>query len=77
MKEYLKNWNFMRVLRLVMGVFIMIQAIMAQQWMIAALGGLFSLLPLINIGCCGVSTCGISAVKSNEKNEDVTYEEVH
>lgn len=76
MKDYLKNWNFMRLLRLVMGIFIMIQAIMTQQWLIVGLGGLFSLMPLMNMGCCGTSGCNTSAAKSNKKMEDITYEEV-
>lgn len=76
MKNYLGNWNFMRVLRLVLGIFIIVQGIVAGDWMIAALGGLSSLMPLLNIGCCGVSACNTPVPRSSKKIEDTTYEEI-
>lgn len=66
----------MRLLRLAMGIFIIVQGFMDNQWMFVALGGLFSLMPLLNIGCCGVSGCSTSMPKSNKRMEDITYEEV-
>lgn len=77
MKNYLSNWNFMRIIRLVLGIVIIVQGIQAQQWILVALGGLFTLMPLFNIGCCG--TAGCSTTYSSRKNtttEDITYEEV-
>lgn len=76
MKAYLKTWNFMRVLRLALGIFIIVQGIMAKEWLLAGLGGLFSLMPLMNIGCCGASGCNTTISKTNKKVEDITYEEV-
>lgn len=66
----------MRILRLGLGIFIIVQGIMAKEWMLAGLGGLFSLMPLMNIGCCGVSGCSTPVPRSNKKTEDITYEEV-
>lgn len=76
MKNYLRNWNLMRVLRLALGVFIIVQGIQAQQWLLVGLGGLFSLMPLLNIGCCGTSGCNTPVRKTNKKTEDITYEEI-
>lgn len=76
MKNYLKNWNLMRVLRLALGVFIIVQGIQAQQWLFVGLGGLFSLMPLLNIGCCGTSGCNTPVRRTNKKTEDITYEEI-
>ncbi|SEH63179.1 hypothetical protein SAMN02927937_00575 [Paenimyroides aquimaris] len=76
MRNYLRNWSFMRVLRLALGIFIVVQGIMTKEWLIVGLGGLFSLMPLMNIGCCGVSGCSTSVPRSNKKTEDITYEEV-
>lgn len=76
MKNYLKNWNFMRVLRLALGIIIIVQGIMANAWLLVGLGGLFSLMPLMNTGCCGVSGCSTLVPRSNKKTEDITYEEV-
>ncbi len=76
MKEYLKTWDYMRVLRLALGIFIIVQGISAKEWLFVALGGLFSLMPLLNIGCCGVSGCNTPVSKSSKKIEDITYEEI-
>lgn len=66
----------MRVLRLALGIFIVVQGIMAKEWLLVGLGGLFSLMPLMNIGCCGVSGCNTPISRSNKKLEGTTYEEV-
>lgn len=54
-KIYLSQWNVMRVLRLVMGILIIIQGVKAGMWLIAGLGVLFTILPLMNIGGCSVN----------------------
>lgn len=76
MRNYLKNWDIMRVLRLALGIFFIVQGIMTAEWLLVGLGSLFSLMPLMNIGCCGVSGCNTPIRKSNEKIKDITYEEV-
>lgn len=77
MKNYLRNWDFMRALRLMLGIFVILQGITTKEWLLVGLGGLFSLMPLMNIGCCGVSGCNTPVSKNNKKAEDITYEEVH
>jgi hypothetical protein len=54
---FLSKWNFIRVLRLVIGVFIIVQGIQTKEWVIATVGGLFALLALLNTGCCSVGGC--------------------
>ncbi|HLV45612.1 hypothetical protein ACKUSY_17370 [Myroides odoratus] len=77
MKNYLRGWNLMRIIRLVLGIVIIVQGIQAQQWMLVALGGLFTLMTLFNIGCCGTGGCNTTYSTSKAKNtEDITYEEV-
>lgn len=53
----LKNWNFMRIVRLVIGIVIIVQGIEYNEWMFVVLGGLFALMPLLNIGCCSTGNC--------------------
>lgn len=76
MKNYFKNWNFMRLLRLAMGIYIIIIGIQESNIWFGILGGMLSLMPLFNIGCCGVTGCNLSSVKSNKKMEDITFTEV-
>jgi len=72
----LSGWNVMRVIRLTIGIFILAQGIAVADWTLTALGGLFLLMPVFNIGCCGTSGCSTSIPKSNKKIEDTTFEEV-
>ncbi|MBX3239122.1 MAG: hypothetical protein KIT80_10100 [Chitinophagaceae bacterium] len=73
----LNNWNFMRFLRLGIGVFILVQGILMQDWVVAALGGLFSLMPVLNIGCCGAGGCSVPVQKrEGDKAGKVVFEEV-
>lgn len=78
MKNYLSNWNFMRIIRLFLGIIVIIQGIQTQQWMVVALGVLFTLMPLFNIGYCGTAGCitTYSTSKFKKTTEDITYEEV-
>lgn len=76
MTHYLRTWTFMRVLRLAGGILIIVQAVQTKQWLFVALGALFALLPILNIGCCGIAGCPVPLPKNNEPSEIVIYEEV-
>ena len=75
MKNYLSSWNFMRALRLALGIFVIVTGIQEQQWLLAIMGGLFSLMPILNIGC-GPAGCNTPFTKSNKTMEEVSYEEI-
>ncbi|UMQ40837.1 hypothetical protein MKS83_15710 [Chryseobacterium sp. Y16C] len=66
----------MRVLRFALGIIVIVQGIMDNEWLLVGLGALFSLMPLMNIGCCGVSGCKTTAPRGAKKIEDISYEEV-
>jgi hypothetical protein len=70
------NWNFMRFFRLALGIVIIVQSVMARDWTMGILGGLFTIMPLFNIGCCGVGGCATPNRKNIEPVKDITYEEV-
>ena len=73
----LSNWNFMRVIRLVLGIFIIVQAAMVKDWTMGLLGVFFTALPVLNIGCCGAGGCATPPKKNVETNtKEITYEEV-
>lgn len=73
----LSGWSFMRILRLVLGIIIVVQGIATKEWAFAVLGSLFVMMPLLNIGgCCGAPGCGIPASRSDKEIKDVSYEEV-
>lgn len=66
----------MRVIRLALGIIIIMHGFQTKEWLFVVLGGLFSLMPLLNVGCCGTSGCNTPLRKRNEKTEDITYEEI-
>jgi hypothetical protein len=76
MNTYFRKWNFMRMLRLILGIFIIVQGIHAQEWILAVMGALFSLMPVFNIGCCGSSGCSVRVRKRTTENKDIQWEEV-
>lgn len=65
----------MRIIRLALGVIIIVQGILNREWIFVILGGLFSLMPLLNVGCCGAA-CSTPMKKSNAEMEEIHYEEV-
>lgn len=77
MDRILNGWNVMRIIRLALGIFIVVQGIVTKEWVFAVLGGLFAIMPLLNIDCCGASGCSVPVSQSRKKLEDITYEEVH
>lgn len=58
-KIYLSQWSVMRILRLVMGIIIIIQGVKSEMWLIAGLGVLFTILPLMNMGCSTNGSCQV------------------
>ena len=68
----------MRVLRLALGIFVVVQGIITHDWVFAAAGGFLAVMPILNIGCCGAS--GYCAAppprKMNEEPKDISYEEI-
>lgn len=72
------QWNFMRWLRLIAGVFFIAQAIQIHDAIAGFVGSLLLFQALTNTGCCGVGGCAVPATDSNTKKSDdsVEFEEV-
>ena len=75
MKQWINSWNLMRLLRLALAIAIIYQGIEFEQWLFVVIGGLFALMPLMNIGCCGTNGCATSLPKSKQ-NKETTYTEL-
>lgn len=76
MKNYLKGWDIPRLLILALGVLFTVQGFIAKEWVLMAFGALFSLKPILGVGCCGPMGCSTPIVRSG-KNKETTYEEIH
>lgn len=71
-----RNWHFMRLVRLVLGMVIAIQAVANKDAMFAVFWVLFAVMALLNYGCCGISGCDVPTKKSTQTTNDIVYEEV-
>ncbi len=75
----LTNWTFTRGLYLAMGIVIIIQSVIAKQWMGLALGGYFAAMGLFAIGCAS-GNCfagnNTTVPKTTASIEEIEFEEV-
>jgi hypothetical protein len=72
---FFARWNFLRLMRLLLGIAILVQAIISKDWLFGLVGIFFTTLPLLNIGCCGVNGCA-TPLNKEVKNKEISYEEV-
>lgn len=71
------NWNFMRFLRLGLGLYIAVQAVETLSIVSGAVAVLFLFQAITNMGCCGSNGCALPTKKSNsDKIQEVEYEEI-
>ena len=72
----LSSWNFMRLIRLGMGIAIIIQGVATKDIMFSAIGLLLTGMVVLNIGCCGASGCYTPVEKNSGSTKEIIYEEV-
>lgn len=73
----LTGWNFMRGLRLVLGVIFLMQAIEMRDIITGLIASFFLFQAVTNTGCCGSNGCAVPVNKTNVDNiQDVDFEEV-
>ena len=77
MKEAIfTNRTFPRLLRLIIGIAILVQAFISKDTLFGLAGLLFTSMAFFNMGCCGAGGCSATPNKKDENLKDVTYEEV-
>ena len=73
----LTSWTFLRVLRLLIGLAVIVQALIVSDALLGAAGLLFSGMAVFNAGCCGTAGCATPTKRSSSKSvNETTYEEV-
>ena len=74
-KTIFTGWDFMRWLRLVMGLIVAYQAFELQNGLLGILAGLFIFQALANAACCGGGACNTAPRKQHsDKTDDVEFE---
>ncbi len=67
MRELLKNWDFMRFVRLILGLVIGINGIYSKDYVLLMFSAFFLFQAILNISCCGAQGCGTSNDKTQKK----------
>ena len=76
LNNIIKNWNFIRLLRLAMGILLLVEAVKSGMWFLVAVGAVFVAMPLLNMGCCASGNCSVPPRSSKSTNDEVEYEEI-
>jgi hypothetical protein len=63
----LTNWNFIKVIRFVLGIIVILQALLNEKFMFLIPGVLFTVVALFNKRCCGTNGC--ATPKSKRKDD--------
>lgn len=72
-----QNWGFMRIIRLLMGGYALIEAIRSSDVLIGMMGTVLVGMALFNMGC-GPQGCGVPTNRSKSTHSDeIEYEEIH
>ncbi len=72
-----QNWGLMRIIRLLIGGYALIEAYRGNDALMAMLGFVLVGMAILNAGC-GAQGCGVPMNKTTSKETDeVSYEEVH
>lgn len=75
-ERILTGWTARRVIYLLMGSLLIIQAVMEKQWVGVALGGYFAAMGIFSFGCAAGNCAVETKQKRNDTIQDVQYEEV-
>ena len=72
------NWHLVRILRLVFGIFVLVQAVTMRDALAGMISALFLFQAFTNTGCCGASGCAMPTTSANkdQKIEEVEYVEI-
>lgn len=74
MKRISENWSIMRVLKLLLGIMALGQALHQKDILLGIIAGLLLFTSVANLGCCG-NHCAID-YNNNRKEMEKGYEEV-
>jgi len=76
MDRIAKGWNFVRGIRLALGLYILLQSVLTREWVLACAGLFLSVTAVFNVGCCGIYGCQPMIRAKIDPNKEITYEEV-
>lgn len=76
MERILKGWNFVRLIRLALGIFITVQSVLTGDWILGFAGLFLTGMAIGNMGCCGIQGCYPTIRSQPGSAKEIIYEEV-
>lgn len=79
MKLLLKNWDFIRIMKLGLALWLGYSAFLDHQPVLGVLAFIVGIQAVLNIGCGSSRGCGVpvsNTTKASDQPKDVTYEEI-
>lgn len=64
------NWNFMRWLRLALGIYISVEAVETLSFFLGAVAVFFLFQAITNTGCCGTNRCALPIKKNSSGTKE-------
>lgn len=73
-----RNWNLMRLIRLGLSVFIIVEAVNNYDVLFGVIGSVLLLQSVFNVGCCSNGACytGRPDVDDIDVSKEVIFEEI-
>lgn len=80
-KRIMNDWTFTRALYLILGIVVIVQSVMTQQWFGALFGAYFASMGLFAFGCAAGNCFGTNQKTEMQRIEnmdvhDIEFEEV-
>ncbi len=75
----LHNWNVVRIIRLILAILLVVQAIRMNEWITGIFALALLLMAIFNTGCGAGGSCYVPTAKTKNtspKQEAIEYEEV-
>lgn len=72
----LHNWNVIRIIRLVLSIVIIVQAVQIHDALFGVLGFFFFYQAITNTGCCGVNGCAPNVPTPHNDPEEISFTEI-
>jgi len=66
----------MRVIRLLAGIFFIVEGIRSGEYLLLLAGAIFTVMPLFNVGCCSVNNCAPRNDYNGAADDVITFEEL-
>lgn len=73
---FFSGWNWVRLLRLLLGVFVSFQAIETHDWLSGILAVILLFQAITNVGCCNTSCVAPTNNKQLNESDEPIFEEI-